>query len=96
MVPPVPAPATNAPTRPLVCSRISAPVVSSWARTLAGLLKLVGEKPAVLLGHPPRDVAEVVGARRRRVGRDDTRAPSDASATRLSIDIFSGITHTRP
>ncbi len=62
-----------------------------------GVPELVGEEPAVLLGHPLRDVAEVVGARRRRVRRDDDLARrATASATRLSTDIFSGITQTSP
>jgi hypothetical protein len=37
IVPPVPAPATNAPTRPPVCSRISTPVVSSCTRDVGGV-----------------------------------------------------------
>ena len=95
IVPPVPAPATNAPIRPSVCSRISTAVVSR-ARVRS---PRCGTDRQGTSRSPRRDDRrprrKFSGARRRRVRRDhDPRARGSRARTRLSTDIFSGMTHT--
>ena len=54
IVPPVPTPQTNAPTRPPHCARISGPVVASWIARVGRVGELVGQEPAALRGEPAR------------------------------------------
>ena len=69
--------------RPLVHERIG------------GIAELIGEEPAVLGREAPRDLLEVVRMAERRVRHDHRRARrAPRASVRLSIDIFSGITHT--
>ena len=93
MVPPVPTPATKMSTAPAVSSQISTPVVSRWARVLAGFLNC--SRSTMPGGRAAISRALSTASRMSEPGVKTTCAPRNLRRATRSRDMRSGMVRTR-